>query len=423
MAALKRIGHNVQRVVFLMKHNQMGSLDQLGAAMDTRIPYASGREYEMELAEGHGGAENGSLVWTVTEHLNPVPVIIELRTSGGSNRDTSTDTNKQHTTTSPPRARVNIPTEKTGGLPDTSRYGPLFRTAISVQPFADFFSCTPNVTSLVIQTPGNDFHWEYTCVDIALESLRLGAATAGIKLQELACLPVHILGLESLCSTGRRVDVVPASFGFLGWGGLRRVELAVNARMLFAGGEVAGRNKLVYGRIVRSFLLALGRMGRNGLETLKFQWSGGENGSSSDVLDCPFFINHTINNNTTYNDPIVSSTGTYQDSTMSTPQIDDGQEEEDSTICASLVFPNLTRLYVRNVATTSWALTNFFTQQAKKCCFVSARMVLCKDKENRPHAMHGFQTIWETITDAEEGREFSYNEGHCIFNGDYGRSM
>ncbi|KAF8425963.1 hypothetical protein EV426DRAFT_662321 [Tirmania nivea] len=406
MEALKRVGTHVQRVIFKLKHNQYGSIEPLvpGVLVNTRIPYASGRDYKIELEDRPGQAQGRSLMWTVRDHLNPVPEVIEFRTSGGIGREADED---DHGGT---KARANIPIGKSGGPPNVSRYGPLYITAASVKPFTEFFTRTPNLTSLVIQAPGNDLNWEYSSVDIALESLRLGAVTAGIKIQELACLPIHILGLETLSATGRRFDVVPAAFGLLGWGGLKRLELAVNARMLVGGVGGVGRDKQVYGRIVRAFLLALGSMGRNGIETLKFQWMGGETGNSQ-ILDCPFVLSNTTRQRL---DDSYSHHTFFQQSSPTT--VLESSEAENGSICATLTFPHLTRIYIRNVAITALALQEFLWDRAQKCSFVSTRKVLLKDGEEHRYAMRGFVPIWVAVD--EESWE---SKRARIFSGDYQR--
>ena len=403
MEAMKRIGSHVQRVIFKLKHNQYGSVEPLvpGVLVNTRIPYAPGRDYKMELEDRPGQAQGRSLMWTVRDHLNPVPELIEFHTSGGTRREADEG---DHGGT---KARVNIPIGKTGGPPDMSHYGPLFTTVASVKHFTEFFICTPNLTSLVIQAPGNDLNWEYSSVDIALESLRLGAVTAGIKIQELACLPIHILGLETLSATGRRPDVVPAAFGLLGWGGLKRLELAVNARMLVDSVGGVGRDKQVYGRIVRAFLLALGSMGRNGIETLKFQWMGGETGVPCQVLDCPFLLSNT----TRQSPDDTGSHNTFSQQGSPTIALDMSKGAENAAICATLTFPHLTRMYTRNVAVTASALQEFLWERAPKCSFVSTRKVLLKDGEDHRYAMRGFVPIWiaadEEIWETQRARFFS----------------
>ena len=413
MEALRRIGSHVQRVIFKLKHNQYGSIEPLvpGIPVNTRIPYAPGRDYKIELEDGPGQVQGRSLMWTVRDHLNPVPELIEFHTSGGTRREADGDDHEGA------KARVNIPISKSGGPPDTSRYGPLYLTAVSVKPFAEFFVCTPNLTSLVIQAPGNDLNWEYSSVDISLESLRLGAVAAGIKIQELACLPIHILGLESLSATGRRLDVVPAAFGLLGWGGLKRLELAVNARMLIGSVGGAGRDKEVYGRIVRAFLLALGSMGRNSIETLKFQWMGGETGVPSQILDCPFLLSNSSHQHP--GDAYSHNTFSQQDSPTTALEASElGAENE--AVCATLTFPHLTRMYIRNVAITASALQEFLWERAKKCSFVSTRKVLLKDGEDHRYAMRGFVPIWVAVD--EESWESNDRQLQArIFSGDYQR--
>ncbi|RPB23312.1 hypothetical protein L211DRAFT_883038 [Terfezia boudieri ATCC MYA-4762] len=408
MEALKRVGTYVQRVIFKIKHNQYGSVEPLvpGVPVNTRIPYAPGRDYRMELEDRPGQVQGRSLMWTVKDHLNPVPELIEFLTSGGTHRGVGEGDHGGI------RARANIPICKSGGPPDMSHYGPLFATAVSVKPFTEFFIRTPNLTSLVIQAPGNDLNWEYSSVDIALESLRLGAVTAGIKIQEMACLPIHILGLETLSATGRRIDVVPAAFGLLGWGGLKRLELAVNARMLANGAGGMGRDKHVYDRIVRAFLLALGRMGRNGIETLKFQWMGGETSVPSQVMDCPFLLS-----NITHPRPgDAHSHYTFSQQGSPTIALEISKEAENAAICATLTFPHLTRLYIRNVSITASALQEFLWERAPKCSFVSTRKVLLKDGEDHRYAMRGFVPIWVAVDE-----EIWESKRARIFSGDYQR--
>jgi len=401
MEALKRVGSHAQRVIFKLKHNQYGSVEPLdpGIPVNTRIPYAPGGDYKIELEDRPGQVQGRSLMWTVRDHLNPVPELIEFHMSGNIPKGVDEDDHEEA------KARVSIPTGKSGGPPDMSRYGPLFTTAALVKPFTEFFIRTPNLTSIVIQAPGNDLNWEYSSVDIALESLRLGAVTAGIRIQELACLPIHILGLETLSATSRRLDATPASFGLFGWGGLKRLELAVNARMLAGGVGGMGRDKQVYGRIVRAFMLALGSMGRNGIETLKFQWMGRESGHGvpSQVLDCPFLLSSAMCQR-----PYSHNMYNFSQQGPQAIALETSKEAENAAVCAILTFPYLTRMYIRNVATTASALQEFLWGRAQKCTFVSIRMVLLKDGEDHRYAMRGFVPIWMAVDEESwESRTFS----------------
>ena len=417
MAAFERVGHNVQRVVFMFKHNQLEIGNQTHASLgfgeqfNTRIPYATSRDYELELGDEAGTVAGRSIVWTAMEHLNPVPEIIELHTAGESEDH---EAGKEGDTSYVKRsagARVNIPTTRTGGPPDTSRYGALYLTSESVNHFMEFFLCTPNLSSLIIQSPGFDFYWEYSCVDIALESLRRGAIAAGIRLQEIACLPIHILGLECLCAMGRRFDTLSGAFGFLGWGGLKRVELAVNARVLIGAQEGVGRDKLAYYRIVRAFLLALGHVGRNGLETLKFCWIG--DCGPHEALNCPFLISNTES---------IPPHALVQSMPNQLPianlfAFEGSVGAEDEELCTALLFPSLIRLYIRNVATTAGSLAEFLQVRATKCSFVSIRMVVLVDGEDHRYALSDFEPLWETVDLAQECSSGGITRR--TFSGDY----
>lgn len=414
MTAFGRVGHNVQRVVFMFKHNQLEIENQAHALLNqlnTRIPYGTGRDYELELDDEVGTATGSSVIWTTMEHLNPVPEIIEFHTVGESKDhegDKGGDTSNVKRSARP---RKNISTTKTGGPPDTSRYGALYLTSESGNHFMEFFLCTPNLSSLIIQSPGYDFCWEYSCVDIALDSLHRGAIAAGIRLQEIACLPIHILGLECLCAIGRKFDTVPEAFGFLGWGGLKRVDLAVNARVLIGAQEGAARDKLVYGRIVREFLLALGNMGRNGLETLKFCWIG--DCGPHEALDCPFLISNADNIHTYAH----IKSRSHKLPTANRLAFESKEKAEDEELCTALLFPNLTRLYIRNVATTAVALTEFLQVRATKCSFVSTRMVVLVDGGDQRYSLYNFEPLWETVNIAQECS--SGGIPRRTFSGDY----
>ena len=417
MTALERIGHNVQRVVFMFKHNQLEVAHQIHAFLDpasqfnTRIPYATSRDYELELDSETSTAGSRSIVWTTVEHLNPVPEIIELHTAGGGEcyeGDKEGDTSYVKRSARP---RSNIPTTKTGGPPDTSRYGPLYLTSQSVNHFMEFFLRTPNLSSLIIQSSGFDFYWEYSCVDIALDSLRRGAIAAGIRLQEIACFPIHILGLECLCAMGRRFDTLPDAFGFLGWGGLKRVDLAVDTRVLIGAQEGAGRETFVYFRIVRAFFLALGRMGRIGLETLKFCWIG--SCGPNEALNCPFLMSNSDNVPTNISVTSISNQLPVANFIARKSK----EKTEDEALCTTLLFPNLTRLYIRNVATTADALAEFLQVRATRCSVVSIRLVVLVDGGDQRSALSDFEPLWETVHLAQE-----CSNGHILrrtFSGDY----
>ncbi|KAF8473390.1 hypothetical protein BDZ91DRAFT_759801 [Kalaharituber pfeilii] len=387
MTALARIGHEVTRITFQFKHEQLQHSGDESMALGTRLPYKLGREYELELLNQAGRDVGEKLVWATGEHLNPVPEIIEFRTTGGGDRPREEPQQSSTTTGPKPRARTIIPIEKTGGLLDTSQYGPLYQAAASVVEFKEVFLRTPNIKSLVLQCPGNDLYWEYSTVDVAIVSIRLGAAAAAVKLEQLYLLPVHILGMESLSPIGSRHDIVPEAFSFLGWGGLQRLEVALSIRVLIAGGERGGRTRATYGRIVRGFLLALGNIGRNGLRLLKFQWIGGDELSADQVLECPFMLDPPGNA------PAIASAG---DNQHHTAIVDDGEENEDMAICSLLTFPNLHRLYIRNAAASSTGLTDFLEQKAPNCNLASLRGVALTDDADPEYVMSKWLAVWHT---------------------------
>ncbi|KAI5809088.1 hypothetical protein DFH27DRAFT_607416 [Peziza echinospora] len=424
---LSRIGKYARRVVFVFKNVQ---LDGSGThEEDTRISYKAGQDFELEMPE-HGGK---TLVWTTSEHLNPIPEIMEFRIAGevDARRDdywgaqaTDPTTTTTTTTTSDaqsqephvPKSRfdkrvdhVSIPIQKTGGDPVFKKYGPLLLSCCTIDAFAILFESTPNVSSLTIQTSGDDTFWEYTSVDVALEAIRIGAVAAGVRLEELVCAPIHILGVDSLSPVGIRFDITPDTYDLLGWGGLKKLDLAVDTRVLMApqhGQEGTGRDRAIYGRIVRTFFLGLTQPGRSSLEVLNFQWIGGEYEPCKEALDCPFIVS-TDDNNAAEASLLLQASET---SVEPQPLVD---EYEAATICDILKFPHLKKLSITNVAVTPEAFEKFL-ERAPKCANITFEFVVFRGG-GTVASFKQFQLDWEQLDDyGVDGDESFRISGHYV---------